>query len=128
MYELMIEATFSSAHNLRGYDGACENLHGHNWRVEVRVTAQRLDPIGMAVDFKRLKSEAKKVIDSLDHKYLNEVPPFDKENATAENIARHIYNGLSRALNDGNIKVAKVRVWESDDASAAYYEQEKALP
>ncbi|MBI5491764.1 MAG: 6-carboxytetrahydropterin synthase QueD [Deltaproteobacteria bacterium] len=128
MYELSIEASFSSAHNLRGYEGACENLHGHNWRVELSVSAQRLSDTGMAVDFKRLKTEAKRVIERLDHKYLNEVPPFDRENATAENIARYIHGELKKSLNDGNIKVKKVRVWESDDASASYCEPEGTLP
>lgn len=128
MYELRIEASFSSAHNLRGYEGACENLHGHNWRVELSVSAQRLGETGMAVDFKSLKAGARKVIERLDHKYLNEVPPFDRENATAENIARFIYKELKKSLDDGNVKVKRVRVWESDDASACYYEQEGALP
>lgn len=123
MYELTIEASFSSAHNLRGYEGACENLHGHNWKVEVRVCAPGLDSLGMVVDFRMIKTATKAVIDGLDHKYLNEAPPFDSENPTAENIARHIYNAVSTALNDGNAAVSRVRVWESDTTSAAYYEK-----
>lgn len=122
MYELTIESSFSSAHNLRGYEGACENLHGHNWKVEVAVTSEKLDKLDMVIDFKRLKAETKKVMEYLDHKYLNEVPPFDKINPTAENIARFIYKELARAFNDGNIKVAKIKVWESENAAAAYYE------
>lgn len=122
MYELTIESYFSSAHNLRGYEGACENLHGHNWKVEVHVSAEKLNPIGMVMDFKKIKTETKRVLEGLDHKYLNEVPPFIEENATAENIARFLFRELSAALNDGNIKVAKVRVWESDNAAAAYSE------
>lgn len=120
MYELTIRQTFSSAHNLRGYDGACENLHGHNWKVEVSVMADELDHLGMVVDFKKLKVETKKTLSRLDHRYLNEVPPFDKENATAENLARFIFNELSGALNNGPATVSKVIVWESDDACAAY--------
>lgn len=120
MYELTIETSFSSAHNIRGYDGACENLHGHNWKVEVNVCAPTLDKLGMVIDFKVLKEETRKVIDSLDHKYLNEVPPFDRENATAENIARFIFKELSKAIK--NIKVSEVRVWESESAAAAYSE------
>ncbi len=120
MYELTIRQTFSSAHNLRGYDGACENLHGHNWKVEVSVTADELDHLGMVVDFKKLKVETKKTLSRLDHRYLNEVPPFDKENATAENLARFIFNELSGVLNGGPATVSKVVVWESDDACAAY--------
>ncbi|MFQ5737038.1 MAG: 6-carboxytetrahydropterin synthase QueD [Thermodesulfobacteriota bacterium] len=122
MYELTITTTFSSAHNLRGYDGACENLHGHNWRVDVSVLAEGLDRLGMVIDFKKLKAETREIVSALDHRYLNEVPPFDAENATAENIARHIFTGLSEALNTGPVKVSRVVVWESDNASAAYYE------
>ncbi|MBI1912486.1 MAG: 6-carboxytetrahydropterin synthase QueD [Deltaproteobacteria bacterium] len=122
MYELTIESSFSSAHNLRGYEGACENLHGHNWKVEVAVTSEKLDKLDMVIDFKRLKAETKRIMEYLDHKYLNEVPPFDKINPTAENIARFIYKELARAFNDGNIKVAKIKVWESENAAAAYYE------
>ncbi|MDH4227992.1 MAG: 6-carboxytetrahydropterin synthase QueD [Deltaproteobacteria bacterium] len=122
MYELTIETHFAAAHNLRGYEGACERLHGHNWRVEVMVTAEKLDSIDMAVDFKILKKKANEVVESLDHRYLNEIAPFDKINTTAENIARIIYERLALAINDGNVKVAKVRVWESEKAAAAYSE------
>ncbi len=122
MYELTVRTKFSAAHNLRGYEGACENLHGHNWRVDVSVRAEGLDGLGMVVDFKKLKAETKKAIAALDHRYLNEVPPFDTMNATAENLARHIHAALSAALEKESIKVSRVAVWESDDASAAYFE------
>ena len=122
MYELTVTTTFSSAHNIRGYEGACERLHGHNWRVEVFVCAEELDRLGMAMDFKRLKAETRSVIDGLDHCYLNETPPFDVENATAENIARFIYKKLSDALKGSNVRVSRVRVWESDSAAASYSE------
>lgn len=121
MYELTVEASFSAAHNLRGYNGACENLHGHNWKVEVRVASGTLDDVGMVIDFRRLKAETNKLIEGLDHRYLNEVAPFDRENATAENISRFIYLGLKERLGPG-IKVARVTVWESENAAAAYYE------
>jgi 6-pyruvoyltetrahydropterin/6-carboxytetrahydropterin synthase len=122
MFELTINASFSSAHNLREYGGACERLHGHNWDVEVTIGAEKLDRLGMVVDFKILKAETKKVIEGLDHSYLNEVPPFDKLNPTAENLAEFIFKGLSKTLNDNNVRVKKVKVWESDKAAAAYYE------
>jgi len=122
MYELTIRQTFSSAHNLRGYEGACENLHGHNWKVDVSVRADELDGLGMVIDFKVIKAETKKVLSKLDHRYLNEVPPFDEQNATAENLARHIFEELSAALGGKPAVVSKVAVWESDDASAAYTE------
>jgi len=123
MYELKITTDFSAAHNLRGYQGKCENLHGHNWKVEVWVTAEKLDELGMLMDFKELKAATNDLLDTLDHKYLNEVPPFDEINTTAENIARYIFEKLSEKLNDGNARVAKVRAWESDNAAASYSEE-----
>lgn len=122
MYELTVISSFSSAHNLRGYEGACENLHGHNWRVEAQVVAAALDPVEMVIDFKRLKAEANRILDGLDHRYLNEVPPFDRLNTTAENIARFIYDELGKALNGKGVRVSRVRVWESDTSAAAYFE------
>ncbi|HHL40358.1 MAG TPA: 6-carboxytetrahydropterin synthase QueD [Deltaproteobacteria bacterium] len=122
MYQLTIESTFAAAHNLRGYDGACERLHGHNWRVELKVAAETLNPIGIAVDFKTLKTETDRLLDRLDHMYLNEIPPFDRENPSSENLARFIYEELSRVLNDGNVKVTSVKVWESERAAAEYFE------
>ncbi|MBI5238597.1 MAG: 6-carboxytetrahydropterin synthase QueD [Deltaproteobacteria bacterium] len=121
MYELTVISEFSSAHNIRGCHGACERLHGHNWRVEASIKAETLDRLGMVIDFKRFKTGLKIILDSLDHRYLNDIPPFNEENATAENIARHIFSSLSKALDDGNIKVTMVRVWESNSAAAAYY-------
>ncbi|MEK6759151.1 MAG: 6-carboxytetrahydropterin synthase QueD [Deltaproteobacteria bacterium] len=120
MYELTVELQFSSAHSLRGYEGACENLHGHNWKVEVTVESAGLDNLGMVMDFKRIKSEAKKVIDALDHRFLNEVPPFDTINPTAENIAASIYAGIGTSLNGGGVRVSRVKVWESDTSAASY--------
>lgn len=122
MYELIVEASFSAAHNLRGYEGACENLHGHNWRVEAAVVSAKLDGLGMAIDFRKLKAALKAVLERLDHKYINEVPPFDKDNPTAENLSRFIYAELAKSAGGLGVKVARVRVWESDNASAVYSE------
>ncbi|HLC18905.1 MAG TPA: 6-carboxytetrahydropterin synthase QueD [Thermodesulfobacteriota bacterium] len=122
MYELVIEAWFSSAHNLREYEGACERLHGHNWKVEVHVRSETLDKLGMVMDFKTLKTRTNEVLDALDHRYLNDIPPFDKDNTTAENIARYIYAELSGRINDDMVRVSKIRVWESEKAAATYYE------
>ena len=121
MFELTIETTFSSAHNLREYDGACERLHGHNWRVELHIEADKLDERGLAIDFKEMKREANKVVEGLDHRYLNEIIPFDVLNPSAENIAKYIFDQLTTSLNDGNVRVSLVRVWESDHAAAAYH-------
>lgn len=122
MYELTIKTDFSAAHNLRGYEGKCERLHGHNWHIEVNVQAETLDDLDMAIDFKVLKAETNKVMEKFDHRYLNEVPPFDKINTTAENIARVIFQELAAVVNDGNLRVSLVRAWESQKAAAAYSE------
>ncbi len=122
MYELTVEAEFSSAHSIRGYEGGCESLHGHNWRVEVFVRSARLDTLGMVVDFRTLKARVRALVKDLDHRLLNEVPPFDDINPTAENISRHIYKGLSAELEKESVQVSMVRVWESNTTSAAYFE------
>jgi len=126
MYELTIKTEFSSAHNLRGYDGACERLHGHNWRVEVSVEAEATGPMGFVMDFKELKRATAAIVDGLDHRYLNETPPFTEKNPSAEHIARYIHDEVSGALRDKNgIRVSNVRVWESDTAAASYREDKK---
>lgn len=123
MYELVIEQWFAASHNLRDYDGACERLHGHNWKVEVHIEARELDHRDIALDFKVLKKETTKILqDRLDHRYLNDIPPFDKINTTAENLAKYIYEEIGKGVNDGNVKIARVKVWESNNAAATYYE------
>jgi 6-pyruvoyltetrahydropterin/6-carboxytetrahydropterin synthase len=122
MFQLKISTSFASAHNLMNYQGECENLHGHNWKVEVTVTANELDKAGLGIDFKLLKSETKALLKNLDHKYLNELPPFRTVSPSSENIAHYLYSELSARLNNGNIKVEKITVWESDAACASYYE------
>jgi len=122
MYELTIQTKFSAAHQLRNYGGRCENLHGHNWKVDVFITAEKLDDVGLAVDFKVLKETTNEFLAQIEHKYLNEIPPFNEMNPSSENIARWLYLGLSNKLNDANVKVARIRVWESDNAAATYYE------
>lgn len=122
MYELTITSDFAAAHNLRQYEGECENLHGHNWKVEVTVESKGLNKIGLAVDFKVLKRILKDLLEKLDHKYLNKIPPFDKENPSSENLARYIFKQFKTALKNKGVKPAKVKVWESDNACAAYYE------
>ena len=122
MYEIVVYTYFSAAHNLRGYRGKCEELHGHNWKVSVKVGAEKLDQLGMVIDFKELKKTLNKVIQKLDHKYLNDVPPFDSINPSSENIAYYIFQELKKAINSGRIKVIKVSVWESEDSTATYLE------
>ncbi|MFH0910018.1 MAG: 6-carboxytetrahydropterin synthase QueD [Planctomycetota bacterium] len=123
MYELSVEREFAAAHRLKGYQGPCENLHGHNWKVGVKVESESLNDFGMVMDFKDLKALVQEAVDALDHKYLNEVPPFDRENPTTENLARHLCEGLSARLPPG-IRLARVEVWESSRAGAAYVPEE----
>ena len=122
MYEIKIITTFSAAHNLRNYPGNCRNIHGHNWKVEVFVLSNDLDGLGMSIDFRKLKQETEGLLLSLDHIHINEVPPFDTINPTAENMARWIYETLSKRLNNNNAKLSRVSVWENDNSSASYYE------
>jgi len=120
MYFLTIHTHFAAAHILINYQGDCENLHGHNWKVEVTVSARELDKAGLGVDFKVLKRETNRQLDLLDHKYLNDLPAFREDSPSSENIARFLYEQLQAVLNDGNVAVTKVTVWESDYACASY--------
>ena len=123
MYEVKIVTQFAAAHRLENFYGKCESLHGHNWKVEVSVTARELDKAGLGIDFKQLKSTTITLLKGLDHKYLNELAPFREVSPSSENIARYLYDELSRTLNDGNVNVAMVTVWESDFACASYSEE-----
>ncbi|HUK91393.1 MAG TPA: 6-carboxytetrahydropterin synthase QueD [Blastocatellia bacterium] len=121
MYEVMIEEEFSAAHALREYRGKCENLHGHNWKVEVYVRGQKLDKAGMLVDFKLVKDAARNCMRYLDHYNLNELKPFDKElNPSSENLASFILHQVAAEIDDNRVKVYKVRVWETPSTSATY--------
>lgn len=120
MYRLTIHTHFAAAHNLINYQGDCENLHGHNWKVEVTVAARELDKAGLGIDFKLLKKETNRVLDQLDHTYLNELAPFREVSPSSENIARHLFEELGKVLNSDNVTVEKINVWESDNACASY--------
>src|SRR5678816_2917820 len=121
MYEVMIEEELSAAHALRGYRGKCENLHGHNWKVEVYVRGEQLDNVGMLVDFKALKSATRRVMKYLDHQNLNELKPFDNEiNPSSEHLAGFILHHIASQMNNEQAKVYKVRVWETSTSSATY--------
>ena len=110
MYRLSVHDSFSSAHQLKGYSGKCEAVHGHNWKVEVEVQGERLNDIGLLMDFSDLKKILKSVIDPLDHVLLNEVEAFRDKNPSSELIARHIYHQLKDALPAG-IEIATITVW-----------------
>lgn len=120
MYQVTIETHFSSAHRLRDYNGECERLHGHNWKVEISVSSEKLNSLGMVIDFRDLKQKAKDIISRFDHQYLNEIPPFNELNPTTENMAKYLFDELSKIFNTEFIKVSKVTVWESPSCFACY--------
>jgi 6-pyruvoyltetrahydropterin/6-carboxytetrahydropterin synthase len=122
-FKMRIVTDFAAAHLLRGYPGPCSRLHGHNWKVEVEVTANHLDEIGMGMDFKDIKSATKEVIDQMDHRHLNDLPPFNEINPTAENLAAHIYQQLVKKLNDERVSVHTVTLWETERACVSYTEE-----
>ncbi len=122
MYELEIIRSFSGAHQLKGYNGNCSRLHGHNWSVTAVLQAAELDEVGIACDFKQLKLELDAIIDCYDHYNLSELPAFAACNPTSENLARMIYLELSKRINDGNVKVVKIKISESPTSTAAYFE------
>jgi 6-pyruvoyltetrahydropterin/6-carboxytetrahydropterin synthase len=120
MFEVTIEQTFAAGHALRNYRGKCENVHGHNYRCQVTVEGRELDQIGLLVDFVTLKKALQTVIDRLDHQWLNDFPPFDVLNPSAENIAKYIYEEVNRDLQGDGVRLACVRLWETDTSSATY--------
>ena len=122
MYEVSVDETFAAAHNLRNYKGKCENLHGHNYKVRVTLAGKEVDATGLLYDFVHLKQVIQGVIRALDHKYLNELPPFDVQNPSAENIARYIYEQTSKQLPQAanGAGVASITVWETETAAATY--------
>jgi len=122
MYEVSVDDSFAAAHNLRGYKGKCEDLHGHNYKVRVTLAGKELDSTGLLYDFVHLKQVIQAVIRSLDHKYLNELKPFDVLNPSAENIARYIYDEAARQLPSApnGAGIASITVWESDVTAATY--------
>jgi 6-pyruvoyltetrahydropterin/6-carboxytetrahydropterin synthase len=120
MYELVINSRFSAAHNLRNYEGTCERLHGHNWEVEVFVRADVLGKGGMVLDFRILREETEQVLEALDHCYLNDLPYFQQEEPSSENIARYIYEAIEERLRPHGLRPHKVTAWESEGAGASY--------
>ena len=119
LYALTVRTSFAAAHRLREYDGNCERLHGHNWQVEVSVASERLDDRGIALDFRAIKASVTDLLAALDHRYLNEVPPFDRLNPSSENMARYLFEEMERKI-PPPARVARVTVWESEDARADY--------
>ncbi len=122
MYEIIVEDEFSAAHFLKLYDGSWEHRHGHNWKVAVAAEAQKLDSMGVVLDFEMLKPSLKEVLSRLHLTSLNDHPRFDKTgvNSSTENIARLIYDELSKKIKSPTARITKVTVWETPDACASY--------
>ncbi len=122
MYEVKIITKFSSAHQLRLYDGKYENLHGHNWGATVIVEAEELDAMGLGIDFVVLREKVDAILSKLDYQNINEVPPFDKLNPSAENIARWLFDRLNADIKTKTVRAKRVEIREMDECGAAYYE------
>lgn len=120
-YRLVVALEFAASHQLRHYQGECENLHGHNFLVEAAVEGERLSPrTGILIDFKELKQELRGILDAYDHAHLNDLPEFCEDNPSSEHIARHIFEKLSRRMLPYSVRVAWVKVSETPGASAIY--------
>lgn len=119
----MVRSSFSAAHRLREYEGKCEALHGHNWKIDIFVRSTDLDEKGLAIDFRTIKEKANDVISELDHSFLNDLPFFQEDNPSSERIAQYIYRRLSDLIDTERVKVVKVTAWESDNACASYLQE-----
>lgn len=122
MFELKVVSHLAAAHQLKDLAGPCERLHGHNWKIEVCVKGEKLQDNGLLLDFKLIKGATEKVLQELDHRFLNELPPFQDASPSSENIASHVFHSLARQLSHPGVKVSSVTAWESDSACATYSE------
>jgi 6-pyruvoyltetrahydropterin/6-carboxytetrahydropterin synthase len=123
IFEVYVETHFSAAHALRGYPGDCARLHGHNWIIQVYVRCRELDDIGIGIDFRVIKENVKDVLQGLDHFNMNELPAFQEDNPTSENIAKYLYRELRKRIDSDKVKVSKVKVSETPNAGAFYWEE-----
>lgn len=125
MFEVTVDAGFSSGHYLREYRGKCENPHGHNYRVRVTLRGKDLDHSGLLLDFKELKNVLRPVVEYLDHKMINDLEPFTTVNPSAENLAKYFYDETNKQLSDmtaGRVRVKDCTIFETDTSAATYYE------
>ncbi len=120
MFEVSVEYSFAAGHALRGYKGKCENVHGHNYKVRVTVAGEQLNPAGLLMDFVELRAWIKKLVEVLDHRFLNDFSPFDQLNPSAENIARYFCEGLEAQVRTQGLRMESVTVWETDTAFATF--------
>lgn len=122
IYEIYVKDHFAAAHSLKGYDGNCSSMHGHNWEVEAYIQCTRLNKLGIGLDFRDVKNVLKDVLSRLDHTNLNDVAEFGHINPTSENISKLLYRELSARLNTEFIKVTKIMVFESPGCGSSYQE------
>ncbi len=120
MFEIAVEMDFDAAHSLRGYQGKCEKLHGHRFKIVATVRGNQLDDIGVAYDFTLLKKHLGEIMAKYDHTNLNEVPPFNRINPSSENIATTIYDELKKKLTGAPVSLANIEVWESPQSRVTY--------
>ena len=121
MHTIFKDFTFAAAHAIRGHTRGCQNLHGHNYRVRVHLAAGELDALGMVLDFSDLKAMMQEIVGPFDHRVINDIPPFDERNTTAELISQHVYEEIERRLAEQErVRVVRVEVWETDTSCAAY--------
>jgi len=121
MHTIFKDFTFAAAHAIRGHTRGCENLHGHNYRVRVHLAAERLDELGMVLDFADLKAMVQEILGPFDHRVINDIPPFDVRNTTAELLGQYVFEEVERRLaDDERVRVARVEVWENETACALY--------
>jgi 6-pyruvoyltetrahydropterin/6-carboxytetrahydropterin synthase len=120
VFEISVDCTFAAGHALRGYKGKCEDVHGHNYTVRVSVAGEALNSIGLLLDFAEMRDAIRKLIDRWDHRFLNDIPPFDRLNPSAENMARVLSEGIEPEVAKQGLHVLSVTVWETDATSATY--------
>lgn len=120
MYEVSVEYTFAAGHALRNYKGKCENVHGHNYRVQVAVEGENLNGAGLLIDFADLKAGIRSLVDRLDHQFLNDLEPFTQLNPSAENLAKYLSDGIRARVEGQGARIRAVTVWETDTSSATY--------
>lgn len=120
MFEVSVEYTFAAGHALRNYKGKCENVHGHNYRVQVTVEGEKLNEAGLLVDFADLKAAIRSLVDRLDHQFLNDLEPFNQVNPSAENLAKHLSDGIGARIEGQGARLQAITVWETDTSSATY--------
>ena len=126
MYELKVITRFAAAHQLTMVGAKCENLHGHNWKIEVVLTGDRLNDAGVLMDFGEIKAHLREIMARLDHQFLNELPIFEGRQPSSERIAAFVAEQLDRAIGGPAVRVSRVSAWESDDACATWIADESS--